>query len=306
MLNLLLAGLLLIGRAVGQQSTCAEAECSACANGFFTAPSDTQTTGVNSTEACRAGGLCCPSCNAQAGCSSQIANEEHPCVTFERLLITSSSMGENSTVVVDLSASGVFVQALFVSGVATNGTDSASGNYAGPRFAEHDFTSSPENLTVSVDGGEWQTIEVAGNCDTASNCASLISTISGATVSTTGYSHEWFCAAAANGHFVDSAGIVSPCAIQAGCVAEGAERNATCVDGAAADTRSATKNELSCTAPSNGFFVDADGVVAACVAQTGCSSDGAERNATCVDGAAADTRSATKNELSCTAPSNGF
>eukprot|EP01052_Picozoa_sp_SAG31_P043979 SAG31_NODE_7508_length_1669_cov_1.414650_1_plen_273_part_10 len=57
----------------------------------------------------------------------------------------------------------------------------SAGVYTGGTFAAFDFSNANEDLIVSVDGGDAQTVTLTGNCNTAADCAGLIS-IEGATV----------------------------------------------------------------------------------------------------------------------------
>ena len=63
-------------------------------------------------------------------------------------------------------------------------TQTSASTLTGSSFTAHDFTSDNQNLIVVVDGGSSQTITVASNCNTATNCATALSaSITGASVS---------------------------------------------------------------------------------------------------------------------------
>jgi hypothetical protein len=81
------------------------------------------------------------------------------------LRLTSDTTGTSSAVEV-MSGSGEHAMSLFGAvalPTAEQGTPSSPGGYIGVSFTEHDFTSAPEPLIISVDGGPPQTVSITAD-----------------------------------------------------------------------------------------------------------------------------------------------
>jgi hypothetical protein len=120
-----------------------------------------------------------------AGLTGVAVSEDHG-----NIVVTSSSTGATSTVVLDSVHSGAHAVGLFGSGTATAGSDAgvmgcvitpaSAGSYRSKLFHPYNFAGHEEDLVVVVDGTP-QTIMLSTNIQTPDDAVAALQSLTGAT-----------------------------------------------------------------------------------------------------------------------------